>query len=302
MDETFKYPQFKATSYRISTITVTGGIESDVDLNALYDVMVAHPRDAVHYIEYGMSKHDLKSYGTKKGAPTRKSKSKSKTVSEKAQTSKKRFDNQLTIVFMMENNMYNTKLFKNGNVQITGVKDVDAGKRAIDTLILMLKDLHNISKENCNVSILKNIEKVVNTNYKVRLINSDFRVNFEIRLDHLFRVITQQYNIVCSYEPCIYPGAKVEYYYPNDGICRCSGMCNGKSDECKKITIAVFQSGCVIITGANCVEHINAAYEFICRVLDVNMQEIYRHRLKPSSQSQLAEVMSRLQLTPQTAS
>ena len=56
-------------------------------------------------------------------------------------------------------------------------------------------------------------------------------------------------------------------------------FCNGKSDTCKKITIAVFQSGCVIITGANKIEHINVAYEFVCKLLKDNLDAIRRKKL-----------------------
>jgi TATA-box binding protein (TBP) (component of TFIID and TFIIIB) len=135
-----------------------------------------------------------------------------------------------------------------------------------------------------------------NVNYAVRLINSDFKVNFEIRLDYLYRLITTKYDIVCSYEPCIYPGAKVEYYYPNDGRCVCEGLCNGKSPTCKKITIAIFQSGCIIITGANCIDHIKVAYKFICDVLETNMATVRRCRLKPSSATNVNQLLNKLSI------
>ena len=124
------------------------------------------------------------------------------------------------------------------------------------------------------------VENLHNNNYSVRLINSYFRVNFEIRLDWLFKLITHDYGIICNYEPCIYPGAKVEYYHPNGGKCLCTTtFCNGKRNTCKKITISVFQSGCIIITGANCIEHIEVAYEFITAALRSNIDKVYRQRL-----------------------
>ena len=261
-------PVFHATNYRISTITVTGGINSEVNLNILYEQMLATPMEQVHYIEHGESKHDLKSYGTMR------KKSRKKNAQQK-----KRFDNQLTIVFEFDQNMYNVKLFKNGNIQITGVKNIEKGRQAIDQLIEMLTALYAYDNR-----IIADVESVENVNYRVRLINSDFKVNFEIRLDYLYRLMTESYQIVCSYEPCIYPGAKIEYYYNKqsmDGKCHCEAACNGKTDQCKKITIAIFQSGCVIITGANCVDHINVAYEFICDILSKNIETIYRRRLLP---------------------
>jgi TATA-box binding protein (TBP) (component of TFIID and TFIIIB) len=250
------------TPYRISTITVTGSINIDVSLPNLYTVLSTQTPKEISYLEFGKNKYDLQTSGHKV--------SKNKNKVEK----KKRFDNQLTIVMHYNENKYNMKLFKNGNIQITGVKNIEKGKDAIDFLIEIIKTI----KQN-DESLICDTSKIQNINYRIRLINSDFRVNFEIRLDYLFKVITKKYNIICSYEPCIYPGAKIEYYYPNNGYCKCTAFCNGKSDVCKKITIAVFQSGCVIITGANKTEHIEVAYNFICNILKENYEDIHRKKL-----------------------
>lgn len=258
--------EFNASKYRISTITVTGSINSEVYLDKLFSMMAAHTPKEISYLEYGLNKHDLQSAGTK----LTKNK-KNKTKDDK----KRRFDNQLTIVMHHMDNKYNIKLFKNGNVQITGVKSIDNGKNAINFLIEIIQKITNTYDK----TILKSIDTMKNTNYRIRLINSDFKVNFEIRLDYLYNIVTSKYKIICSYEPCIYPGAKIEYYYPNNGFCKCKAFCNGKSDSCKKITIAVFQSGCVIITGANKMEHINIAYDFICRLLKDNLNDIKRKKL-----------------------
>lgn len=264
--------KFTATNYRISTITVTGGINCDVCLNNLYKLMSKHCNiNEISYLEYGSNKHDLLSTGTKNTKVKRNKKSSDSTT-------RKRFDNQLTIVMFYENNKYNIKLFKNGNIQITGVKSIEKGRKAIDFLIEKIKYVQS-TNDNPDLKVVENLNEMKNANYKIRLINSDFKVNFEIRLDRLYELVTKQYNIICSYEPCIYPGAKIEYYYPNNGFCKCKSFCNGKSDTCKKITIAVFQSGCVIITGANKMEHIEIAYAFICDLLKNNINVIRRNKL-----------------------
>lgn len=264
--------KFTATDYRISTITVTGGVNCDVCLSNLYTLMSKHSNiNEISYLEYGSNKHDLLSTGIKNSKSKRNKKSTETTT-------RKRFDNQLTIVMFYENNKYNIKLFKNGNIQITGVKSIDKGKKAIDFLIEKIKYVQ-LSNNSLELKVVENIEDMKNNNYKIRLINSDFKVNFEIRLDRLYELVTKKYNIICSYEPCIYPGAKIEYYYPNNGFCKCKTFCNGKSDVCKKITIAVFQSGCVIITGANKIDHIEIAYKFICEMLKNNIDVIRRNKL-----------------------
>lgn len=266
-------PSFEASNYRVSTITVTGGINSEINLENLFEGIRSNKMlDSILYIEHGEKKHFNENYKeiTKKQTRRRKN----SNVDEHKKTIKKRFDNQLTMVFTEAENKYNAKLFKNGNVQITGVKDIDKGRHAIDFIIQATRHAHEY-----NNNVIDDINRVENVNYRTRLINSDFKVNFEIRLDHLYSLMTSKYNIICSYEPCIYPGAKIEYYYPTGGRCMCEGFCNGKTEKCKKITIAVFQSGCIIITGANCMEHVQTAYNFICNVLSDNITSVYRRRL-----------------------
>ena len=250
--------------YRISTITVTGSINTHVLLQSMYNVLSTNTPKEISYLEFGKNKHDLQSTGTNVKY----------TKKKMRKTQSNRFDNQLTNVMMLNDKKYNIKLFKNGNVQMTGVKSVDGGNQAIERLIEIIKNEY-IRDE----SIVLDISKMENLNYRVRLINSDFKVNFQIRLDYLYKIITQEYKINCSYEPCIYPGAKIEYYYPNNGFCKCTTFCTGKSEICKKITIAVFQSGCIIITGANKIEHIEIAYKFICDILSTNMKRVQRNKL-----------------------
>ena len=50
------------------------------------------------------------------------------------------------------------------------------------------------------------------------------------------------------------------------GVCRCKENClslSKKKRECKKITILVFNSGKLIITGANDIKQSKLAYKFI---------------------------------------
>ena len=57
------------------------------------------------------------------------------------------------------------------------------------------------------------------------------------------------------------------------GKCYCDIYCNGKgrgngNGDCKKITISMFQSGSIIITGARNMDQINLSYKFINNILD----------------------------------
>ena len=67
------------------------------------------------------------------------------------------------------------------------------------------------------------------------------------------------------------------YYFNNNndkcGICKCTEKCNGKgrgcgNGQCKRVTIAVFASGKIIITGGRSIEQLVDSYDFIKGVLD----------------------------------
>ena len=79
-----------------------------------------------------------------------------------------------------------------------------------------------------------------------------------------------------TYETCIYPGVNIKYYINTnncDGICKCTSICNGKGNgcgdgNCKKVTIAVFKSGKVIITGGQNQEQITESDRFITNFIE----------------------------------
>ena len=63
------------------------------------------------------------------------------------------------------------------------------------------------------------------------------------------------------------------------GKCYCSLPCKGNgtgtgNGQCKKVTIAIFQSGSLIITGARSLEQIETAYHFINTVFEKHHSEL----------------------------
>lgn len=271
--------------YRISTITITGSVNSEINLDVLYDAINITSHDTntngVSYAEYGRKKSEMVHKGFARKLLIQK---------RKVDKSNRRFDNQVTIVYRLNeivdnitfNATLNMKVFKNGNIQITGVKYLDQGKKAIDYLISILKEAYKTTD-----NIVTNIDELCNKDYNVRLINSDFKIGFPIKRELLHNLFIDKYDHHCTYEPCIYPGVKIDYFCnktfgKHDGLCYCRRqMCKGKGigkgeEQCKKVTIAVFQSGCVIITGAQDHNQINDAYDFITEVLINNKNSIER--------------------------
>lgn len=252
------------TPYKVSTITATGSVNTAVKLDVLFDnVSMCEDGEGVVYAEFGSRKSETihKGYAKKLSVAHR-----------KPDVKKKRFDNQVTLVFRylepkLGMVMVNTKVFKNGHVQMTGLKYIDQGQIVVDKVIDVLKGI--------GAAVVEDISQMINLDYRIRLINCDFRIGFEIRREKLHKVMTHAHGIMCTFEPCIYPGCKIQYCYNeahvrHNGICKCEKRCNGKGcglgeGNCKKITIAVFQSGCVIITGGQSMAQIDEAYAFACK-------------------------------------
>ena len=275
------------TPYRISTITATGCVGTAINLDVLYNCLQVQSQykeeeeeDGIVYVEYGKKKSETIFKGF----------SKKYAVNRRKIKPTKRFDNQVTIVYRnTENSNLNIKTFRNGNVQITGIKSIDQGSNVVDKMIEILQRIH----DTLDPSVIENVNDLKNTNYKIRLINTDYKVGFGIRRDILHRILQHECGNICDFEPVIYPGVKLHYFYntarsKKDGLCVCSKKCNdlkggeGCGDSnCKKITIAIFQSGCIIITGSQSKDQIDECYEFINDILYRNKDRIEKKNLLP---------------------
>jgi TATA-box binding protein (TBP) (component of TFIID and TFIIIB) len=121
--------------------------------------------------------------------------------------------------------------------------------------------------------------------FKIVNINSVYDCFSEINRTKLLSIL-QTINIFAKFDPNSYPGVNIKFIYNinKKGICSCPTTCrwiNGKPDGhniCKKISIFVFQSGKVIITGANSREQINSSYDFINSILHKYSDIILKHQ------------------------
>lgn len=240
---------------RVSTMTLISDLNTLIDLNGLYENI--KPDNKIKYIEHGVNN---------KGVNQKQNKSRK---TEK----KKFFYNQIT-VHIFEDKIINVKIFNNGKIQMTGVKNINQGEKVLITLINIIQ---NIPSDILEI-ILTN--KLLQSNpIEIALINSDFDCGFKIKREILHRKIIEK-GYYSSFEPTIYPGVNIKYYFnkekQDDGICNCKTQCNGKGKNgfCKKITVAVFNSGKIIITGGQSYEQLNKAYEFINDILKNSKEEL----------------------------
>ena len=245
----------KTSDLHVSAIVQIGKVSSNINLEELADNLIIN--DKILYIEFGSR--------ISKGIN-------SKKISKKK--IKKFFYNQVTLHLLLEKRI-NMKIFNNGRIQMTGIKDESQGYRTIQLFIEIINQLsEEIKFKIFNSTKIEQIEPI-----ETVLINSDFDIYSEVNREILHRLIVE-HGYYSSYEPCTYPGVNIKYYYNpiknNFGICDCEKPCNGKGKDntCKKITIAVFKSGKIIITGGRNKQNINSAYQFITEFINENKDKI----------------------------
>jgi hypothetical protein len=147
----------------------------------------------------------------------------------------------------------------------------------------------NFSPKVLKKLLQKNQEIIKIIRYNITLINSDFYVGFKLNRSKVYDFALNTCNLFCDYDPCIYQGVLLKFYWNNlkdiqNGICNCSVPCNGKgigygNGECKKITISIFQSGNIIITGKTIRTEINYIYNYIVKLFQENFDELRQYLL-----------------------
>ena len=263
---------------RVSTMVSTAHVGCIINLEALFE--------QVRPISYwdlndGILKMEYRSI--KKGISW-------KDILQKTEDAEKKekktfFFNQATIVIRREIaplnwKEINIKLFRNGGVQMTGVRSDEMSWDAIRWLVGHIQ---------ANYTDKPVFEETVGIHkMQTQLVNTDFSIGAKIRRDALHKVLREKYFLSVSYDPAIYQGVKTKYFYNAErptgcppGLCPCEKLCKGTGDgsalgACKKITISPFQTGQIIITGARTIDQINEAYEFMKRLFIEHVDEIIR--------------------------
>ena len=256
--------------YKISTITANGSLNCRINLEVLFDQI--NIGDKFIWIQYNKMEKGV--------YPKKRKKVEGKT-----------FDNQAMMYYKFDVNYKpNIKMFKNGNIHMTGIRTPEFGHEIIKIMAEEVKRIFNEGHK-----IIENIDDIKPGNFIIRMFNSGFEFPFEIRRKSLHQLlINNTYNNICSFEPLSYPGVKLQYFYNvenknKDGLCYCDKPCFGKGNgltigNCKKITVAVFESGSTIITGANMIEQIDESFEFIKKVVVENVDSIKKQFIVQKSE------------------
>ena len=111
------------------------------------------------------------------------------------------------------------------------------------------------------IKFIDNHDKITVTDFKIDMINSNYKVNMQIDRSKLYNLLLKK-KIKSSYEPCIRACVIIKYT-PLEN-----------NDEEKEISVFVFQKGNIIITGARTKNHILAASNYINNILFTHHNDI----------------------------
>lgn len=200
-----------------------------------------------------------------------------KEKKKKRKTTKKQsnnpFYNQVTIVVsVFEDNdienldkipKLNLKLFKNGTIQISGLRNIEYANRAINKLIYRLSQIKGIMVDNKieEINFIENKKEISIYDFSIYMINANYRVNMKIDRSKLYHLLLKK-KIKVSYEKCIRACVIVKFTPPRH------------NEEEKEVSIFIFEKGNIIITGARNIYHIIDAYNYMNDIILVHCDEI----------------------------
>jgi len=237
---------------KISTMTITCSLDIEFYLENIAKYIILKD-DGIKSVKYGKGEEYNRSLYKKK-------------KKNKKNKKQKFFYNQITILIKPEHNTdINIKLFNNGSIQMTGCKSIIDVLDVLKTLCIELKKIRgSINNETHELEIkpfvsnYKNLDIDQIKNFNISMINSNFDIGFEINRKLLFeQLLFEQFEVI--FEPLVHAGVNLKYNYKNE----------------KKVTILIFASGSIVITGANTCDQIKEAYEFIYKKLYDNYEKIH---------------------------
>uniref|UniRef100_A0A6C0J347 Uncharacterized protein n=1 Tax=viral metagenome TaxID=1070528 RepID=A0A6C0J347_9ZZZZ len=236
----------------ISTMCAKCKLSTNLDLNNIYNYL---PLDSNDILTVKINKEKIRTL-----IPVKEKKRRTKKNTLKKNSP---FYNQVTIVVRINEGDYddlntvkklNLKLFKNGSIQISGLKKVSYTNRALNKLAFRLSQVKALLIED-EIREIKFIESNIDiSDFSIYMINSNYKVNMMIDRTKFFKLLLQK-KIKASYEKCIRACVIVKFTPVN---------CN---EEEKEISIFIFEKGNIIITGARNLNHIIESYNYINNIL-----------------------------------
>lgn len=244
----------------ISTMCANGSLGSKLMLENIKDYLPLNQDDI---LSVKLNQDNLRTLITNK---------KSKRNTKKKTKKSIPFYNQVTVVvrvFEGESDdldkevKLNLKLFQNGTIQISGLRNIEYANRAINKLIYRLGQSKGkiIDSKIEEIKFVENKNDLTINNFKIYMINSNYRVNMKIDRSKLYKLLIQK-KIKASYEKCIRACVIVKFTPTRN------------NDEDKEVSIFIFEKGNIIITGARNIYHIIDSYNYMNNIILTHCDEI----------------------------
>jgi len=147
------------------------------------------------------------------------------------------FYNQITLVYTDDFSTKSIKVFPNGSLQVAGCSDLFDCKRIISELCLIFE------------KYLGTTSVAPIDTFRVVMVNSNYSLNYNINLMKTVAQFEKYPDIFkVSFEPDRYSAVKIKFK---------------PAEEMKEITVSIFGTGKIIITGAETLKEIVYAYNII---------------------------------------
>lgn len=177
------------------------------------------------------------------------------------------------------------KFFKNSSISMVGCKIKEDGIAVTKILEQYILNQHSLFTSN------KERDEFKIQGFETTMVNSNYSIGFKIDRDRLFNFLHKKYKLFVSYDPAVYAAVKIGFYYNSiknnnhDGICSCPGnpctlnkSTSGKGSgegigQCKKVTIAIFESGNIVITGGRNIKQAETAYCYINNIIKTKSEK-----------------------------
>lgn len=188
---------------------------------------------------------------------------------------RRQFFNQLSVIVRInegecedldKEKKINFKLFVNGSIQMSGIKNISFVNKALNKLAVALSRVRAIKFDNQKkiekISYVTDYNKFNTDKFKINMINSNYQLRIKINRPNLYQLLLKKKIKVC-YEKAIRACVCVKYPIPIS-----------ENDE-KVLSIFIFQKGNIIITGAarNRSDIMNA-FNFINNIILTHLDEL----------------------------
>ena len=258
-----KNKRIEPSSLKISTHSAKAKIDTMINLGEFSKIICNNITNfkKLYYEFYGISYNDIYVNLIKK-------------------KKSRNFHNCCSIIVKANQSYINMKIFTNGSITMTGCKNIKSGKMALNILLKEIREYPEI--------ILAETKKINYIDFTTTMINSDYKLGFKIDADILFDLLLNKYNLYVTYVPEKYQGVKISFLWNKnsnnkDGRCYCKLHCLSKKKKdriCLKVTVSIFKTGSVVITGSKSFKQTQDAYKRINEIIQENYKQIVKFSIE----------------------